>query len=86
MSDDIDQVRSDLAELIGLVRQLPTRTELRQTETRIRAEMRSFGTTLGRDMGRVLQKVEAIELRRDSEAESDRKNGNGKPRRPAVVR
>lgn len=82
---ELDDIRRDIGILIDLVKERPTRTEMVESEGRvrddIRAEIHSFGTTIAAHVGGVLQRVEAIELRRDNEAAAAARNGRPRPAR-----
>jgi len=81
----MSQLEEDIGTILGIVRTLPTRSELDACEERIRTEVRSFGTTVGGDIGRLLQRYEDLE-RRVRLLEDKKPNGAAERPRPARVR
>lgn len=81
----MSQIEEDIGAILGIVRTLPTRSELDACEGRIREELRSFGTTLGSHVGLLLQRYEDLDRRVRLLEDSPKPNGQQRPR-PARVR
>lgn len=79
----MSQLEADMATLIGLVRELPTRADLIECKGEILAKLTEFGTTVGGDVGRLLQRYEDLDRR--VRLLEDKPNGAQRPR-PARVR
>ena len=69
----MSQLEDDIATILGYVRNLPTRDELRE-----------FGATIGKDVGALAQQMETIEAKLNRVLD-ERPNGQQRPR-PARVR
>lgn len=86
------QLEDDIGTILGLVRELrtdvsalPTRADLDATEGRILKKLRGFGTTVGGDVGALLQRYEEL-YRRVVALEDAPSKANGQPERPRPAR
>lgn len=85
----MSQLEDDIGIILGYVRALPTRDELSEkldaSEGRILEKLKGFGTTVGGDVGFLLQRYEDL-YRRVLALEDAPAKANGQPERPRPAR